>query len=309
MNIQSNAVSASVDAQAAPAALSATRPWYWSVRRELMEYRFLYLAPLGVAVAFLFAFAAVLPHHLPHEIRGATTSDAMQYREALALPYDIAGGLMMLVGILMSIFYCSDALHGERRDRSILFWKSLPVSDRTTVLSKAMIPFVILPIATFAVAVAVQWVMILVSSVIALGSGVSVSRLWSELAIFQMWPLLLYHLLTVHTLSPAPFYGWLMLVSAWARRAAFLWAVLPLLAISILEKIIFNSAHFAMILLSRLTGSGAEAADMPGVFPTNPMTHITPGVYLTSPGLWIGLAVTALCLALAIRVRRYRGPI
>ena len=75
----------------------------------------------------------------------------------------------MLTGIVVSVFYCLDALHGERRDRSILFWKSLPVSDLTTVLAKASIPLVILPLLTFAITVAMQWIMLLISSVSAAG--------------------------------------------------------------------------------------------------------------------------------------------
>ena len=80
----------------------------------------------------------------------------------------------------MSVFYCLDALHGERRDRSILFWKSLPVSDLTTVLAKASIPLVILPLLTFAITVAMQWIMLLVSSAVLLVSGQSVATLWTN---------------------------------------------------------------------------------------------------------------------------------
>ena len=74
--------------------------------------------------------------------------------------------------------------------------------------------------------------------------------------------MLLYHLLTVHVLWHAPFYGWFLLVSAWARRAAFLWAVLPMLAIGFVEKIAFNTSHFANFLVDRLAG-GAEAITRP----------------------------------------------
>jgi ABC-2 type transport system permease protein len=119
---------------------------------------------------------------------------------------------------------------------------------------------------------------------------------------------LLYHLVTVHALWYAPFYGWMLLVSAWARRAAFLWAALPLLAIGAFEKIVFNTQHFVTLLENRLNG-GAEAMTMPGTFPMDPMTHLTPGNYLISPGLWLGLAFTALCLAAAIQLRRHRGPV
>ena len=74
---------------------------------------------------------------------------------------------------VVGVFYCLDALHGERRDRSILFWKSLPVSDLTTVLSKASIPLVILPLITFAIVIATQLIMLLLSSAAMLISGLS----------------------------------------------------------------------------------------------------------------------------------------
>ena len=310
MNTQSNAMSASVDAPAAPAVLSATRPWYWSVRRELMEYRFLYLAPLGVAVAFLFAFTFALPHHLPQDIRDSLTSDLMRYRDTIALPYYIAGGLMMFVGILMSIFYCSDALYSERRDRSILFWKSLPVSDWTTVLAKASIPLIVIPLITFTVAVALEWLMALLTSIALLGNGLSVARFWSELSFFQMSLLLLYHLFTAHAIWPAPVYAWLMLVSAWARRAVLLFAVLPVIVIGAVEMLLFQTSYFARMVGERVIGHIPDAAVRPHeMFPTNPMIHLTPVQYLLDPSLWAGLLVAAAFLALAVRLRRSHGPI
>ena len=169
----------------------------------------------------------------------------------------VAALLIMATTLVVGVFYCLDALHGERRDRSILFWKSLPVSDLTTVLSKASIPLVVLPLLTFAITVVTQLIMLLLSSAVLLGSGLSVATLWTHLPLFQMSLMLLYHLLTVHALWYAPIYGWLLLVSAWARRAPFLWAVLPLLAIGRVEKIAFNTSHFAA-MLTRL-GGGAEA--------------------------------------------------
>jgi len=124
----------------------------------------------------------------------------------------------------------------------------------------------------------------------------------------QTWLGLLYHLVTVHSLWYAPIFGWLLLVSAWARRMAILWAGLPVLAIALVEKIAFNTAHFAAMLGNRM-GGGAEAVTMPGTSPMDPMTHLTPGHFLTSAGLWIGLAMTAAFLAGAVRLRRSQGPI
>ncbi len=119
--------------------------------------------------------------------------------------------------------------------------------------------------------------------------------------------LLLYHIFSVHVLWSAPIYGWLLLVSAWARRAAFLWAILPPLAIGTLEKLLFNTAHFASFVGQFFTG-GTEGNYAPGTMPMDQMTHLTPGRFLGTPGLWIGLAVTAAFLAAAVRLRRYRDP-
>jgi ABC-2 type transport system permease protein len=199
-------------------------------------------------------------------------------------------------------------MHGERRDRSILFWKSLPVSDLTTVLSKASIPMLVLPLLTFAITVVTQWIMVLMSSAVLLGSGLSVATLWTQLSLSQMWLMLLYHLVTVHALWYAPIFGWLLLVSAWARRAAILWAALPLLAVALVEKIAFNTTHFGAMLASRM-GGGAEAVTAPGSVPMDPMTHLTPEHFLSSAGLWIGLAMAAAFLAAAVRLRRSQGPI
>ena len=159
--------------------------------------------------------------------------------------YSFAEFAIMGTTFVVAVFYCLDALHGERRDRSILFWKSLPVSDLTTVLSKAAIPLVVLPLLTFAITVLTQLIMALMSSAVLLGSGLSVATLWAQLSLPQTWLALLYHLVTVHSLWYAPIFGWLILVSAWARRAPILWAALPLLAIALVEKIAFNTTHFA----------------------------------------------------------------
>ena len=309
MNTEANAMPDSpLGAQViAPAAMSATRPMYWSLRRELWEYRSIYIAPLAAAAAGLFGFLISLVR-LPHKMRALAALDPMQQHQAVVMPYHLASALIMAAGVIVSVFYCLDALHGERRDRSILFWKSLPVSDLTTVLSKASIPFVVIQLLTFAITFATQSIMLLLSAAVLLGSGVSVTALWAQVSLFQMSLMLLYHLLTMHALWYAPIYSWLLLVSAWARRAAFLWAVLPWLAIFVVEKIAFNTSHFATMLAHHFAG-GAEAVAYPGTLPIDPGMMITPGRFLTAPGLWIGLAIAAAFLAAAVRLRRYQGPI
>ena len=305
MNTPANTIPTSLDTQTIPsAAFSMTRPFFWSLRRELWEYRSIYIAPLAAAAIFLIGFL-ISTIHLPRQMR---TLSAPALHQTIMTPYDFVAGLLMLTAMAVGLFYCLDALNGERRDRTILFWKSLPVSDTTAVLAKASIPFVVLPLITFAVTVAAQWIMLLLSSAVLLANGLSASVLWTHVHLFPMSLMLLYHLITVHVLWHAPFYGWLFLISAWARRAAFLWAVLPILAITFVEKIAFNTSHFATFLGDRL-GGGAEAMTMPGSMPIDPGVHITLTRYLGTPGLWIGLAFTAICLAAAVQLRRYRSPV
>jgi ABC-2 type transport system permease protein len=113
----------------------------------------------------------------------------------------------------------------------------------------------------------------------------------------------------------APLYGWLLLVSGWARRAPFLWAVLPLLAIGVFEWIAFRTSYFGSLLHYRLGGFIAAAFDLKdknGVAIDAhfiPLAQLAPGRFLSSPGLWIGLIVAAALLAAAVRLRRYREPI
>ncbi len=242
----------------ASSAMSATRPLYWSIRRELWENRSIYIAPLAVAGVALFGFCL--------------SSFVGIWEEPLRLipakhqaPFDMAAGLMMLTGVVVSVFYCLDALHGERRDRSVLFWKSMPVSDLTTVLAKASIPLFVLP---------------------------------------------LYHFATAHVLWPYPVYCWLLLVSGWARRAVFLWAALPVLVIGGFERMTFHTFHFAEIVGGHLIGNAPVMDMAPGGMGLDPYTtHVTVGRFISSPGLWIGLVLSALFLAAAVRLRRNQGPI
>ncbi len=304
MNTQSNTMpDTPIAAQGfAPAVIPESRLLYWSVMRELWESRSIYVAPLAVA-------ALTLVGHLIATIgRAMSVTNLAQRGAILEQHYSFAEFAIMGTTFVVAVFYCLDALHGERRDRSILFWKSLPVSDLTTVLSKAAIPLVVLPLVTFAITVLTQLIMALMSTVVLLGSGLSAGTLWAQLSLPQSWLGLLYHLVTIHSLWYAPIFGWLLLVSAWARRAPVLWAAVPLLAIALVEKIAFNTTHFATLLGNRI-GGGAEAVSMPGSSPLDPMTHLTPGHFLTSAGLWIGLAITAAFLAGAVRLRRSQGPI
>ena len=302
MNTQSNTMRETFDSQRSTPELSTTQPLLWSVRRELWENRSIYIAPLAVAVVMLFGFLIATIGH-------AMSMDPARRAALLSEPNNFAALLIMGTAFVVGVFYSLEALHGERRDRSILFWKALPVSDLTTVLSKASIPLVVLPLLSFALTVATQWIMLLLSTAVLLGSGQSVAPLWAHMPLFQTWLLLLYHLLAVHVLWYAPIYGWLLLVSAWARRAAFLWAALPWLAIGVVEKLAFNTSRFCAWLGYRISGSAAGGSFTADNVSMDPLMHLTPGKFLSTPGLWIGLAFFAACIAAAVHLRRSQGPI
>jgi ABC-2 type transport system permease protein len=306
MTGQAGEISERVEAPSVEATSAATRPLYWSVRRELWESRSIYAAPLAVAALFLFGFLISLVR-LPEQMRVAMALDAQKQHEALMQPYDFAALAIMATSFLVALLYCVDALSSERRDRSVLFWKSLPVSDRTAVLAKASIPLIVIQLLSFAITVVTQGIMLLVSTAVLAGNGLSATTLWAQVPLFQMWWMLLYHYLTVHALWYAPIYAWLLMVSAWARRAAFLWASLPLLAICILERLAFNTTHFVDLLEHRIAGAPEAVLSTARGLPIDPMAHLTPVAFLSAPGLWLGLAIAAVFIATAIRLRRYRA--
>jgi ABC-2 type transport system permease protein len=150
--------------------------------------------------------------------------------------------------------------------------------------------------------------MLLLSSAVLLGSGLSVGTLWAQISFFHMSLMLLYHILTVHGLWYAPIYGWLLLVSAWAPRAPFIWAFLPPFVIWGVEKIAFKTSHFLAMLQYRLTGP-QPSTTAPGGTLMDMVSALTPAQFFSTPGLWIGLAIAAAFLAAAVRLRRYREPI
>jgi ABC-2 type transport system permease protein len=116
--------------------------------------------------------------------------------------------------------------------------------------------------------------------------------------------------LAVHALWYAPIYGWLLLVSAWAKRAPFLWAVLPVFAGFVVEKIAFGTSHVASLVRYRVLGAMSEAFALDAM--SEPITQVSlldPVRFLGSPGLWIGLAFAAAFLAAATWLRRRREPI
>lgn len=272
---------------------------YWSIRREVWENRSVYIAPLCVTALALFGTLFTL-FGLAAKLRAGAP---------VAGRFEVASSPIMLTTFIVGFFYSADALFGERRDRSILFWKSLPVSDRTTVLAKASIPTVVLPLIGLALSVTVQFILLVLGSMAVASRGVSPVRLWAEVNVFEQLFVLIYGV-TVHVLWFAPVNAWLLLVSGWARRLPLMWAILPAVATAMLERIVFRTTFFSKLIQYRLLGGMREAFNVQITGQTRlGFAHLDPVKFLSSSGLWLGLVFAAACLAAAIRLRGRREPI
>src|SRR5947209_11200105 len=183
MNTPSNTAPESPNQSQGTAAMPPTRPFYWSVWRELWENHSIYIAPSIVAAIILFG-SFVGAFHLPGRRRNALLLDPAHRRAAIEMPYDIAAMMLIFTVFIVGVFYCLDALHGERRDRSILFWKSLPVSDISSVLAKVFVPLFVLPLISCGIIVAMQSLILLVSSVALIPSGMGATS-WQNFSLAQ----------------------------------------------------------------------------------------------------------------------------
>ncbi|HEX3885956.1 MAG TPA: hypothetical protein VHW05_00565 [Phenylobacterium sp.] len=230
-----------------------------------------------------------------------------------ALPYDIAAAVLLVGMTIVALFYCLGTLQNERRDRSILFWKSLPVSDLTAVTAKAIVPLAILPAVTFVVILGTQLVLYGLSQVSQLTGAASEPLAWTPQSVLEGLWVLLYGEITA-TIWIAPVYGWLLLISGWARRGGFLWAILPPLALSLIERVAFGTTHLWNIFFSRLNGGFEEAfvtptkESMKAGIPIVGVDQLDPGKFVDNPAVWLGVAFAGACFAGAVWLRRYRDP-
>lgn len=301
--------------QASTATAAKTRPFYWSLRRELWENRAIVIAPLAAAAVVLFGFlvgAVNFPHLMgsPNVRVQIEALNASKAADVVAAPFGFASAIILITAFVTGFFYCLGALYGERRDRSILFWKSLPVSDWTTVLAKVVVVLVVLPVVTFVVVTASEAIMLAVAAA-ALPAAGPVSRATLSAAYpFGSTSLVLLYLLACLSLWYAPIWGWALMVSAWARRVTFLWAVGPPLAACVFEALAFHTGHAWSLLKLRVGGVYGEAlvGVARGQVVISP-SQMDPLGFVTRPGLWLGLVACAVFLGVAIWLRRRRDPI
>jgi ABC-2 type transport system permease protein len=287
--------------------MNAREKFTWSMRRELWEHRAFYIAPLVVAGLVLFAFLFNMGPYAGM-MSSLTSIDPAKQVLAVVMPFSLAASVVLFTSFVVAMFYCLDALYTERRDRSILFWKSMPVSDSMTVLSKAAFPLAALPLIAFAIALVTQAALLVLASAVMVAKGIEPTVLWSRLPLGQMAVVMFYGLV-VHTLWYAPIYGWLFLVSAWAKRAPFLWAVMPVFAAFVFEKVAFGTSYVFGLVRYRVVGAMGEAfAGNAMREPVTQLSQLDPVRFVSSLGLWIGLAFAVAFLAAAIWLRRGREP-
>lgn len=287
----------------------------WLLRREYWEHRVglrnipLITAGVLAAIATLTVIGASIwgPRagaqgaSLQAALRLAIEHSPVQAARQLAEALQSVVVVFAVVQALVLFFYLLGALYDDRRDRSAWFWSSMPVSHTETVASKALIGLLVMPLVTIAVTLAFQAFLVVLSLVTVAVHGVSPWPLLGALTGLGAHALKAVVFLPIHVLLALPAVGWLLLVSAWARRRPFLWAVLvPLIA---------------ALCLVVLEGSGLPAADLAGellgrlgmgLF-SNPWYLGTGALaaheVLTAPGLWVGALAGVAGLAGAINAR------
>ncbi|MCX7052232.1 MAG: hypothetical protein NTV91_10615 [Proteobacteria bacterium] len=278
--------------------INTTRPFLTLVRRELWEHGSLVWAPLAMALMI------IVVSLVSGMVKGSVDFDLGEDRPLPELFGDaekqrgiftlVMAGLVLpqlLVAFVVVFFYLLDCLFTERRDRSILFWKSLPVSDAKTVLSKLFVALVAVPLWSWALSLVVGLVVFGVLAAQVSGTPAAGLGTWHGVTWLAVQASLLGKL-AIGVLWYLPVAGWLLLVSVLAKRAPFLWATLPFLVLSLAERIALGSNVVGALVAQRLFGFREEVSLM-SEFPL-----------LASPGLWIGVAVGAALVYAAIRVRR-----
>jgi ABC-2 type transport system permease protein len=284
----------------------------WLIRREFWENRAIWMIPAVFGALLIFAA-------LFGQVSIPKLASPAEMHEAAAAFQVIEGAMFYLVMSVYATWYLLDCLYADRKDRSILFWKSLPISDAKTVLSKLLVGMILIPLVYFAAADATALITAFILSIrarAAIGSALWQGDVWWQIQV--LW---VYCIITT-ALWYLPIAGWLMLVSAWARRAVMLWAILPPLLLFILERVFFGTHMIGNVLALRMFGlpavafngakhawtHGSGVVDNAGV-PASVWSLINASGFFSSVDTWIGVAVGIALIAGAIQLRMRRTEI
>ncbi len=316
-------------------------PFAWLLKREYWEERrgFLWaqIWAAGVLVAIsILGIIALEALRLRNNIRigmdgnlSALLSNGMQHNAAGIAPG--LDGLMLTFGTIAAIvlffvvfFYLLGALYDDRRDRSILFWKSLPLSDTSTVVSKVIAAVIIAPLISVGVVLAGYVALQIVASLWFLAHGLNpLALLWTHPEPFSLW-LHLLAMVPVNAVWALPTVGWLLVWSAAVRSKPFLWAVVipiiagvlnfwvGLLGLPHLDPQFFWGSLVGRALLSVIPAGwvvpdfGAHGVDFVGGDQLAAISYGSMAHAFTLPEMWIGAAVGIALIAVAIWFRRWR---
>lgn len=295
------------------------------IRRELWEHRAIFVTPivigllLSLAVLMTGGLASMVPDDMVAKgIVAASNAASDLHRSAIVNGLLFVPSTIIFVGMsILVIFYSLDSLYTERKDKSILFWRSLPVTDAETVLSKALTAAIVIPLVSFAVIVATQLVsLVLMSLWIVFQGGDAVHLIWQPVKLFNVWATTIAGILAL-SLWLSPFLGWFLFVSAFAKRMPLLLAALPIIVIPMIEARInmghlffnaffrrtiepglINEEHVENLKLGMDLTLSAEVVD--------PWAALDLAGFFSNPSLWTGLVVCGLFVTGAIYMRRYR---
>jgi len=290
----------------------------WLVRREIWEHKAIWVAPGIVLACLLLAVMTGNVHLGPIGAMDASTAlGTLPPDKQVKLLLVVYAGLALVVDMVMGIvafFYALDSLYADRRDRSVLFWKSLPLSDAETVLSKFAVAGVVIPLVAMIGAVLAQLVVAGGGSAMLAMAGASAGIMWQPEALAGGVALALLWCVTA-ILWYSPVIAYLMLASAWAPKGPFLWAVLPPVALSVLELVLLRTTYVEGFFTDRLFGlyrllgseerAGANAASDEIRLSDFDLSSSL-GDFYSSSELWLGVLAAALLLTAAMWVRRYR---
>lgn len=310
----------------------------WMLKREYWEHKGgLFWAPTVVGALMvammLVTFIVVLASGKTHGVH--VNGMEMHSMAELATPEvraQMAEGLSSMfigsiapISIVMSFvvfFYYIGALFDDRSNRSVLFWKSLPISDRDTVLSKVVTGLFVAPVLAWIASLIVSILVTLLLCATAAVAGVNVfGAVLSHSRTYTM-PFEFLAVLPVYMIWALPTVGWLLMVSAWARTKPFLWAVgAPLVTGGLLSWMnailglqwkldILWQGVIGRLLLSAVPGSWSFLLRDPSRLGADALDKGSPLVsswnVMATPEIWIGAVVGIAMIVVAIRLRRYR---
>lgn len=294
------------------------------IRREIWEHRSIYVTPMAIAsivtlgVLAMLIFASGFAAELDAVIFGATNIAGETERKAALTLYFLGTSWLFLVALaILTVFYCLDSLYAERKDKSILFWRSMPVTDAETVISKLIIALLVIPVAAIIGIIVTHLVNLVVTSVwVSMKGGDASLLIWGSVSLLDNWLAAVIVILATG-IWMSPFIGWFLFVSAYTKRSPLLMAFMPLFLLALLEKIILRTHVFAEHVLGRGDGMPLIRTDNIERFfdeeqwriaegATSLLVHLDIVRFLTSSATWAGIIVCGLLSTAAIYVRRYR---